>query len=90
LVTLLDDKEKNTYDIGGWEQLDGTSGSVHHDGSPWSRVDDAVLWSMKFMSWNLKPKFEHTKIGYKTKDKDLDKATQEAKDWYNKIKGQIK
>jgi tRNA A-37 threonylcarbamoyl transferase component Bud32 len=90
LVTLLDDKEKNTYDIGGWEQLDGTSGSVHHDGSPRSRVDDAVLWSMKFMSRNLKPEFEHTKIDYKTKDKDLDRATQEAKDWYKKIKGQIK
>ena len=88
MMELLDDTEKNTYDIKGFKKLDGTNGSVHHDGSAWSRVDDAVLSSIKAMSWSIKPKFEYD-INYKTKDKDMAKAVKDAKSWYDKVKGDL-
>jgi hypothetical protein len=43
LMTMLDDDTVNRYDIRGFPTLDDSSGWEHHDGSAWSRVDDAVL-----------------------------------------------
>lgn len=85
MMKLLDDKEKNTHDISGWTQLDGTAGSVHHDGSAWSRVDDAVLQALKSMTYSMgDKKFDPPKIDYKTVDADIAKGVADAKAWHTK------
>lgn len=89
MIEMLSDSEKNTYDIAGWNQLDGQSGRAHHDGSPWSRVDDAVLWALQTISFRLKPKFKYRKIDYKKSDADIKAAIKDAKAWYAKVKGQL-
>ncbi len=86
LVKLLDDKEKNTYDIRGFKKLDGTTGSVHHDGSAWSRVYDAVINAIVGLS---DPKLKLERINYKQAEKDLDRNAKLTKAWYQKNKGSI-
>lgn len=83
---MLEDTEKNSYNI-KYTKLTGEPGTVHHDGSAWSRVDDAVLYSLKSMTWSMgDKKFQYGKINYKTVDKDLAAAKKEAKAWYKKHK----
>ena len=85
-MDMLDDVEKNSYNI-KYTKLTGEPGTVHHDGSAWSRVDDAVLYSLKSMTWSLgDSKFQYGKINYKTVDQDLGAAKKEARAWYKKNK----
>lgn len=91
IVTLLDDKEKNTYDI-KYTNLLGKPDSIHHDGSAWSRVDDATLRALDSAS-NSQPKdeqFEYDKIDYKKVDEDIAAQVKKAKDWYAKYKASKK
>jgi HEAT repeat protein len=85
LMTMLKDDTRNTYDIRSFKKLTGESGWVHHDGSAWSRVDDAVLYALKTMTWDMKgDKFEYRKVNYKTKEKDIAGAVKDAQRWYKK------
>lgn len=85
-MDMLDDVEKNSYNI-KYSKLTGEPGTVHHDGSAWSRVDDAILYSLKSMTWSMgDKKFQYGKINFKTVDKDLAAAKKEARAWYKKYK----
>jgi len=82
IMPLLDDSEKNTYQI-TFENLLGQKDRVHHDGSPWSRVDDAALRSIKSMTFMMKEqKFELGDIKGKTKEEDIAREVGRAKEWY--------
>jgi hypothetical protein len=89
MVGMLDDTEKCTYQIEGWNKLDGTSGRVHHDGSPWSTVQDAVLRGIQTMSYSMKPRFKMSDVSYKTVEADLKTNVKEARAWYGKVKGSL-
>jgi hypothetical protein len=79
---LLDDKGVATYDLGGFTLPTGTAGKVHHDGSPWSRVDDAVIQNLKTLTSSLAAgKYEFTPIRWDHKDEDLATAVAGAKKW---------
>ena len=88
IITFVDDTAKNTYDIKGWTELDGSSGWQHHDGSAWSTVGDAALSAIRSISFKTGKKFEY-KIDYKTKDADLKKAATDAKAWYESVKSEL-
>jgi HEAT repeat protein len=79
---LLDDKGHATYDIAGFTLPTGEAGTVHHDGSPWSRVDDAVIISLKTLTSSLGAgKYNFTPIRWDHKDEDLATAVADAKKW---------
>jgi hypothetical protein len=83
---MLDDSTKNSYVI-KYTKVTGEPGSVLHDGSAWSRVDESVLYSLKTMTWSMgEKKFKYATINYKTVDKDIAVAIKEAKRWYKKNK----
>lgn len=89
MIPLLDDSEKNTYQI-SFKNLLGHNDSVHHDGSAWSRVDDAVLRGLSTMTYLLKDqKFKYEKIEPKTKDADIAREVGRAKEWFEKNKGSL-
>lgn len=89
MMAMLDDSEKNTYDI-SFNNLLGKTDRVHHDGSAWSRVDDAVLRGLATMTFGLKDKkFDYGKIEGKTKDADIAREVGLAKEWYEKNKGSL-
>ena len=89
MMPLLDDSEKNTYNL-SFKNLLGQNDSVHHDGSAWSRVDDAVLRGLQSMTFMTKDKkFEYGKIEPKTKDADIAREVGRAKQWYEKNKGSL-
>lgn len=82
IVALLDDHEKNTYDI-KFDNLLGRKDTVHHDGSAWSRVDDSALHALETMSVRLgDKKFTYAKIDYKKVDEDIAREVKRAKDWF--------
>ncbi len=90
IMVLLDDAEKNTYDIEGWTRLDGKPGRQHHDGSAWSTVNDAALQALSSSTSRLGDKrFKSPKISYKTKDEDLKTAVAEAKKWFEENKAEF-
>ena len=88
IIKLVDDETKNTYDIRGFNELNGNTGWVHHDGSAWSRVSDAALYALKSLSHETGEKFDY-KVDAKKVEDDLKKAATEAKAWYAKVKGKI-
>ena len=88
IVKLLDDTASNTYDIKDYKELDGRAGWLHHDGSAWSTVQDAALYSLKRLSAKTKERFEY-KVEGKTKDDDLKRSAEEAKAWYGKVKADV-
>lgn len=89
MMPLLDDPERNTYDI-KFKNLLGDTDSVHHDGSAWSRVDDAVLRGLATMTFSLKDKkFEYGKIEGKTKEQDIAREVGLAKEWFKANKGSL-
>jgi len=87
-MNMIDDDEGNTYDIEGFKKLDGSDGRVHHDGSAWSRVDDAVFSALKSMTYSMDDKYEYS-ISYDTKDDDIKKARDDARAWYKNNKGEL-
>jgi HEAT repeat protein len=87
IMTLVDDTEKNTYDI-KFKNLLGQTETVHHDGSAWSRVNDAALYALRSQT-SRKPegeKFVYDKIDHKQVDQDIAAQAQKAKDWYVEFK----
>lgn len=88
LMTLIDDKEKNTYDI-RFEGLLGND-SVHHDGSAWSRVDDSVLTALDSMTGALKDnRFKKGRYKGKTLDQDIAADVKKAKEWFEANKAAL-
>lgn len=86
LIKLVDDKESNRYDIRDWTTLDGKPGRLHHDGSPWSRVYDAAMNSIRSLSGG-EVKLE--RINPKEIEKGLDANAAITKAWYAKEKSKI-
>ena len=90
-MSLVDDKEKNTYDI-NYTDLLGHQSRVHHDGSAWSRVNDAALYALD-RATSFLPKeeqFVYDKINYKTVDDDIAAQVKKAKAWHAKYKASQK
>ncbi len=88
VMTVIDDKEKNTYDI-RFEGLLGND-SVHHDGSAWSRVDDAVLTALDAMTGSLGDnRFKKERIDSKKVDEDIAAEVKRAKEWFEANKASL-
>ncbi|MCO4747960.1 MAG: hypothetical protein KC912_24420 [Proteobacteria bacterium] len=83
LMSMLGDSAKSTYDITGWTQLNGKAGRVHHDGSAWSRVDDAALQGLKSLGGrNGSERLTLTRVRYDHIDEDLATCVSEARAWH--------
>jgi len=90
MVELLDDQASNTYDI-SYRRLNGSQGSEHHDGSAWSRVDDAMLWGLSQLTFSFGPqKFSYGKIDYKNVPGDIAREVKLCKSWYAKNRDALK
>ncbi len=87
-VKHLDDPAPNTYDTPTWKTLEGRDGWDHHDGSAWSRVDDAMLRAMEMITFFDEVKFEYD-VNVGTVEEDLAKAVAAAKAWYEEHKADI-
>lgn len=83
LMALLDDKSKNTYGS-TYQNLLGRTETIHHDGSAWSRVDDAALYALNNITRNLpeSDRFEYERIDYKNVEGDISAQVAKAKTWY--------
>ena len=89
-IALLDDSEGNTYDIRDFKEINGNSGSVHHDGSPWSRVDDAMLYAIERLTGSMgEQKFDYGDVGGDDWEEDIKREIGRAKEWYAANKGNI-
>ncbi|MFA5505580.1 MAG: HEAT repeat domain-containing protein [Vulcanimicrobiota bacterium] len=90
LMPLLADQAKNTYDI-SYPNLLGQTSRVHHDGSAWSRVDDATLNSLQRISGSMgqDKKFDYGKVNPKTSAEDIAREVTRAKEWFEKNKAEF-
>lgn len=88
IVTLLDDRSDNTYDLRGYTLLDGTPGFAHHDGSPWSRVCDAALRALQSFSSRLGERFTFD-VHHERVDIDLGVAAEAARAWYQRVRAEL-
>ncbi len=86
LMKLVDQKERNRYEIKGWTTLDGKPGRLHHDGSAWSYVQDAAINAIRSLSGN---ELKLTRIAPKQVDEGLAKNVEEVKAWYKANKSKI-
>jgi HEAT repeat protein len=83
LLKLLDDKRRNVYDQRDFTRLTGEKGWVHHEGSPWARVDDAALQALQNLTWSLgERRFVYRKVAHATLEQDLGGAANDARQWY--------
>jgi hypothetical protein len=89
ILKLVDDTEKNTYDIRNFKTLTGRAGWVHHDGSAWSRVQDAAIRSLERLSMKTKTRFKADRVDSKKVEQSLKKNALAAKKWYAKIKAEL-
>ena len=86
LIKLVDDKADNTYVIEGWTALDGRPGKLRHDGSPWSRVYDAAMNSIRNLSAG---RLKLERVDPKNREEGLDKNAALTKAWYAQNKGKL-
>ena len=89
IITMVGDTEKNTYDIRGYQTLSGRAGWVHHDGSAWSRVQDAAIRSLERLSMKTKIRFKADRVDSKDVEGSLAKNAKAAKAWYAKVKSEL-
>jgi len=90
LIMMVRDDAANTYDIDGWTQLDGDDGRLHHDGSPWDRVDDAALRAIESVTFAMgDDKFDYPDVSPKTKEDDIASAASAAESWYRKHRNDL-
>lgn len=88
-MKLLGDTEKCRWDI-SYKDLAGKSARIAHDGSAWSRVDDAALNGIQTLSYAVRnAKFERPKVDYKKVDEDMAKGVKAAKSWYAANKSKL-
>jgi hypothetical protein len=88
LVALLDDHASNVYDLRDFTLLDGTPGLSHHDGSPWSRVDDAALRALQSFSSRVGTRFTFD-VQHERVDTDLAVAGGVARAWYQSVRAEL-
>jgi HEAT repeat protein len=88
LVTLLDDTASNVYDLRDFTLLDGTPGLSHHDGSPWSRVNDAALRALQSFSSRVGTRFTFD-VQHERVDTDLAAAAGVARAWYQSVRAEL-
>lgn len=88
LVPLLEDGAANVYDLRGFTLLDGTPGLCHHDGSPWSRVDDAALRALQSFSSRIGTRFAFD-VQHERLDTDLAAAGGVARAWYESVRAEL-
>lgn len=90
LMKLLGDKAANTYEI-EYPTLRGQKDSLHHDGSPWSRVDDATLYALESATAMLEGDlhFDYGDINYKQVDQDIAREVKHAQDWFQKNQSKL-
>lgn len=88
IVLLLDDSSTNTYDLRGYSLLDGTPGFSHHDGSPWSRVNDAALRALQSFSSRLGERFTFD-VQHERVEADLGVAADAARAWYQRVQAEL-
>ena len=83
MMPLSDDSAKCTYEI-EYTNLVDQKERVYHDGSPWSRVDDAVLREISSVTYGLgdEKRFKLGDIGYKTVDEDIAREKKRLQAWY--------
>ncbi len=86
LLELIDDHQRNTYDLEGWTQLDGRSGRLHHDGSAWSRVSDAALRAlsqMRFDDRDMRFEYDSPSFGSDEEmEEQLSEQADRARAWF--------
>lgn len=88
IMPLLTDMTSNTYDITGWQELAGSNGRIHHDGSAWSRVSDAALTALRTYSGRVGERFQYS-VNHQQVEADLATAAATARTWYQAIEGDI-
>ncbi|MCB9661492.1 MAG: HEAT repeat domain-containing protein [Sandaracinaceae bacterium] len=88
IVALLDDSARDTYDLRGFTRLDGTPGFLHHDGSPWSRVDDAALRALQAFSARVGGRFTFD-IQQDRLDESFASAHRTARAWFETARGAL-
>lgn len=90
IVALLDDKTKNTYAI-DYTRLSGKQGRVIHDGSNYSRVDDAMIWAIRdFTPYGKEGRFEPSKRDKESVDEWVANNGKAAKGWVATNKANFK
>jgi HEAT repeat protein len=89
IIKLVDDSEKNTYDIRGFQTLTGRPGWVHHDGSAWSRVQDAAIRALERLSMRTETRFKADRVDSKDVEGSLAKNARAAKSWYARVKAKL-
>jgi HEAT repeat protein len=89
IIKLVDDTEKNTYDIRGFQTPTGRAGWVHHDGSAWSRVQDAAIRALERLSMRTGTRFKADRVDSKDVERSLSKNARAAKAWYAKVKAKL-
>lgn len=91
LMPLLSDKTSNTYEI-EFQNLRGHKETVHHDGSPWSRVDDAALYAIQSATGMMdeEKKFKYGKIDHTKVDADIAAQIKACQSWFEKTKSSLK
>ena len=82
IAKLLDNSEKNTYDI-EFTNLAGGKDRVHHDASAWSRIDESAIKAIAELSGEVDgaTRLPRPDIKMKTKDTDLEREKKAAKAW---------
>jgi hypothetical protein len=81
IMPLLKDSARNTYDA-PYKTLIETRASMHHDGSPWSRVDDAALFAIESATSGTPNKFDYAKINHTNVPGDIAKEVKHATEWF--------
>lgn len=90
LMTMLDDQTVNRYDIRGFTSLDGSAGWEHHDGSAWSRVDDAVLAALVQLTFRQTDlRFERPAVRADDVEGGIARGRDAARVWYQKHRAAI-
>lgn len=87
IMNHLEDDTRNTYDI-EFTNLLGRNDRAHHDGSAWSRVNDAALTALRSWSRRVGEAIDF-RISSQTREEDTANAIQLARQWYESIKDDI-
>ncbi len=81
IMPLLKDSASNTYEA-PYKSLIEVPASMHHDGSPWSRVDDAALFAIEWATAGTPNKFDYAQIDHKNVPGDIAKEIKRANEWF--------
>lgn len=89
LVEHAGDLTRNTYDIEGWQRLDGSRGRLHHDGSAWSRVGDAAMSAIETLTRRTDFEHERARVDVHNVETSLQEQAAAIRAWYDEYREQI-